>query len=233
MGEDNDLQIVNFDVTPHKTFITFKYHEKEYKIVSPLLGDFNVYNLACAMLMTLAIGFDMEYIINNIKNINISGRLDMLDLGQDFYVMVDYAHTPNGITKLLNFVHTLDINRSIVVIGQAGERDPYKRKTVGKVVCDNATHAIFTYEDPRSEDPVDIINMMIEDIKDTHNNYEIVIDRSEAIRKAIFMAKKKDIVLILGKGNETYEKLKDKVIYFNDIEEAEKYLKERLEKVEV
>ena len=75
--------------------------------------------------------------------------------------------------------------------------------------------------------------MMIEDIKDTHNNYEIVIDRSEAIKKAIFMAKKKDIVLILGKGNETYEKLKDKVIYFNDIEEAEKYLKERLEKVEV
>ena len=233
MGEGNDLQIVNFDVTPHKTFITFKYQNKEYKIVSPLLGDFNVYNLACAMLMTLAIGFDMEYIINNIKNINISGRLDMLDLGQDFYVMVDYAHTPNGITKLLNFVHTLDINRSIVVIGQAGERDPYKRKTVGKVVCDNASHAIFTYEDPRSEDPVDIINMMIEDIKDTHNNYEIVIDRSEAIKKAIFMSKKKDIVLILGKGNETYEKLKDKVIYFNDIEEAEKYLKERLEKVEV
>ena len=75
--------------------------------------------------------------------------------------------------------------------------------------------------------------MMIEEVKDTYNNYEIVVDRSEAIKKAVFMAGKKDIVLILGKGNETYQKLKDKTIYFNDIEEAEKYLKERLEKVEV
>ncbi len=224
---DNTLWIKHFVVSPNNTIVTFVYNKETYTFTSPLLGDFNVYNLACAMLICLSLGFDMNYLINNVKYINVSGRLDMVDLGQDFYVMVDYAHTPNGITNLLNFVHTLKINRSIVVIGQAGERDPYKREIVGEVVSNNASYAIFTYEDPRSENPRDIIDMMTKRIKDK-NNYEVVIDRSEAIKRAINIAEKGDMVLILGKGNETYEKLKDRTIYFNDIEEAKKYIIQRL-----
>ncbi len=227
--KNNTLWIKHFVVSPNNTIVTFVYQNETFTFTSPLLGDFNVYNLACAMLICLALGFDMKYLINNVKNINVSGRLDMIDLGQDFYVMVDYAHTPNGITNLLNFVHTLKINRSIVVIGQAGERDPYKREVVGEVISNNASYAIFTYEDPRSENPKNIIDMMIKRIKDK-DNYEIIIDRSEAIKHAIDIAKKDDMVLILGKGNETYEKLKDKTIYFNDIEEAQKYIVERLER---
>ena len=100
---------------------------------------------------------------------------------------------------------------------------------MGKTVIENASYAIFTYEDPRSEDPIDIINMMVKEIEDK-SRYEIVIDRSKAIERAINIAGKNDIVLILGKGNETYEKLKDKTIYFNDIEEAMKYLKIRVKK---
>ena len=142
--------------------------------------------------------------------------------------MVDYAHTPNGITKLLEYVRLLPIKRSIVVIGQAGERDPYKRKDVGYIVCSNCDKAIFTYEDPRSEDPKDIIEDMIERVKGKYDNYEIVIDRHEAIKRAINIAQEGDMVMVLGKGNETYEKLKDEVIYFNDIEECEKALEERL-----
>ncbi len=225
-GEDNTLQIVDYKVLPHKTYITFKYENKLYDITSPLLGDFNVYNLAGALLTCLKNGFEMDKLLERIKDLKVDGRLDMIDLGQDYYVMVDYAHTPNGITKLLNFVHTLDINRSIVVIGQAGERDYLKRPIVGEVVVKNASYAIFTYEDPRSEDPKNIINDIIKNIKDEYDNYEIVIDRHEAINKAIGMARKKDMVLILGKGNETYEKLKDKVIYFNDVEEAISAIKE-------
>ena len=114
----------------------------------------------------------------------------------------------------------MDINRSIVVIGQAGERDYLKRPKVGNVVVENASYAIFCYEDPRSEDPQKICEDIISELKETHDNYEIVIDRREAIQKAIDMAKEKDMVLILGKGNETYEKLKTETIYFNDIEEA-------------
>ncbi|MDD2391940.1 MAG: UDP-N-acetylmuramoyl-L-alanyl-D-glutamate--2,6-diaminopimelate ligase [Bacilli bacterium] len=225
--EDNDFQIVWMKIYPDKTIFKIKYEDKEKEIISPLLGDFNVYNLSAALLLCLKMGFEFEYLINNIPKIKISGRLDMINLGQDFYVMIDYAHTPNGISKLLNFVHTLDINKSIVVIGQAGERDRFKRPIVGETVVKNATHAIFTYEDPRSEDPRDIINDMIANIKD-YNNYEIVIDRHDAIKKAINIAQPKDIVLILGKGNENDEKLKTGTIYFNDTEEAIKALKERL-----
>lgn len=229
-GEDNTLQIKKFTIRPDKTFITYRFNDKDYDVISPLLGDFNVYNLACAILICIAYGRKIEDILKNVDKLFVSGRLDMLpNIGQNFYVMIDYAHTPNGISKLLNFVHTLDINRSIVVIGSAGERDYLKRPLMGKTVVDNASYAIFTYEDPRSEEPIDIINMMISEIKDDHDNFEIVVDRSQAIKKAINIAREKDIVLVLGKGNETYQKLKNETIYFNDIEEAMKYLKIRVE----
>ena len=220
VGEDNDLQIKDFKLYPDHTEILYRYQKEDYKVTSPLLGDFNVYNLACALLCCLSLGFSWEELIKKVGEIKISGRLELLDTNTPYYVMVDYAHTPNGITKLLNFVHTLDINRSIVVIGQAGERDYLKRPKVGNVVVENASYAIFTYEDPRSEDPEKICEDIIAELKDSHDNYEIVIDRREAIQKAIDMAEEKDMVLVLGKGNETYEKLKSETIYFNDIEEA-------------
>ena len=213
---------IKIDIQNTKTDITYVYEGKEYLIESPLLGEFNAYNLACGLLIALATGKTMEEIIPNIKDINVDGRLDVLpNYGQDFTVMIDYAHTPNGIT--------LKVKRSIVVIGSAGERDFLKRPLMGRTVVENASYAIFTYEDPRSEDPLDIINMMVSEIDDP-SKYEVVVDREEAIKRAIYIAKKDDIVLVLGKGDETYEKLKDKTIYFNDIEVATKYLKERYKK---
>lgn len=228
-NEEATLQIVNYHVFPNKTLITWKYKNKVYDVESPLLGDFNVYNLSAGMLICLSLGFDIETLIKNIKNIKVSGRLELLDTHTPYYVMVDYAHTPNGIKNLLNFVHTLDINKSIVVIGSAGERDYLKRPIMGKTVLDNASYAIFTYEDPRSEEPIDIINMLISDVKN-YPNYEIEVDRHKAIEKAINMAKDKDMVLVLGKGNETYQKLKNEVIYFNDIEECMKAVNKRKER---
>lgn len=231
-GKDKSctLWIKEYQIHPKYTEITYVYEQKEEKIKSPLLGEFNVYNLAAGILIALSLGVDFDTIKERIANIKVSGRLEVLpDMGQKFDVMIDYAHTPNGILNLLTFIHTLDIRRSIVVIGQAGERDYLKRPVVGKVVCDNASYAIFCYEDPRSEDPKDIIDMMTRDVHDK-NKYEIVIDRSQAIKRAINIAEEKDMVLILGKGNETYEKLRDGTIYFNDIEEATKHLKARLER---
>ncbi len=228
---DNDLYFKDIKILPGKTLFKINYKNKEYEIDSPMAGMFNVYNLSAALLTLFTLGFTFDDIKSKISKLHVSGRLEMIDMGQNFYAMVDYAHTPNGITKLLEYVKELPIRKSIVVIGQAGDRDKSKRKTVGEVVVKNCDHAIFTYEDPRSEDPKDIIEMIIENIKDTHDNYEIVIDRSKAIKKAIDIAKEKDIVLVLGKGNETYQKLKDKVIYFNDIEEVKKSIQERLNRV--
>ena len=227
-GKDNscDLYFKDVKLLPGKNYFTIVYKNKEYPIECPMAGYFNIYNLCAAILAMFALGYKFDDFKDKIHNIRVSGRLELINRGQNFYVMVDYAHTPNGITKLLEYVKLLPIKRSIVVIGQAGERDPYKRKDVGYIVCSNCDKAIFTYEDPRSEDPRDIIDMMLEKVKGKYDNYEIVIDRHLAIKRAIEIAREGDMVLILGKGNETYEKLKDEVIYFNDIEEAEKALDE-------
>lgn len=229
--ENNDLYFKNIRLFPGRNLFTIVYKNEEYEIDSPLAGLFNVYNLSAAILTLFALGYKFSSFEKNIKKLHVDGRLEMIDMGQDFYAMVDYAHTPNGITKLLEYVKLLPIKRSIVVIGQAGERDPYKRKIVGEIVAKNCDLAIFTYEDPRSENPKDIINMMIENIKGKYNNYEIIIDRSKAIKRAVEIAKPKDMIMVLGKGNETYEKLKNKTIYFNDIEEVKKSIKEKLKVV--
>ncbi len=224
-----DLYIKEYNITDKYTNITFVYDKKEYSFISPLLGKFNVYNLAAAFLVCISLGFDIDTLIKNTINIDVSGRLEMIDLGQKFKVMVDYAHTPNGIKCLLEFVRTLNIKRAIVVIGSAGERDYVKRPLMGKMVLEYADYAIFTYEDPRSEDPYEIAKQMVSKITDD-SKYEIIIDRSQAIKRAIDIAKDNDIVLILGKGKETYEKIKDDVIYFSDMEEAQKWILARLEK---
>ena len=221
--KDCDLYIKSYQITPKYTEVTFVYQKEEYTFMSPLLGEFNVYNLACAFLICLSMGFDIHDLIENVLNIDVSGRLEMIDMGQNFKVMVDYAHTPNGICNILKFAKSLNLNRTIVVLGSAGERDKKKRPLMGKTVMNNADYAIFTYEDPRSEDPMDIILDLTLEVRD-YPNYEIVVDRSLAIKRAVEIAEEDDIVLILGKGNETYQKLKDKTIYFNDIEEAKKWI---------
>ncbi len=217
----NDLYIRKYDILADKTLIDFVYQNKEYHITSPLLGKFNVENLMAALACCLSLGFEIYHLLNNLPALFVDGRMNSVNTDDDYYVIVDYAHTPNGLRRLFEFTNTLNINRTIVVIGQAGERDPYKRKDVGKIVADNAQLAIFTYEDPRNEDVDSIIEMMTTDIKD-YDNYLIIKDRHEAIEKAIMSAQKNDMVLILGKGNEDYQLIKGECIDFNDIDEAKK-----------
>ena len=224
--KDADLLIKEYKLFADKTEIKFSYNNKIYNITSPLLGLFNIYNLAAALLVVDSLGISIDSILDNIKKLKVDGRCEVLDTKSNYKVIVDYAHTPNGIKNLLEFIKTLKHNRIITIIGQAGERDKTKRSKVGTVVANYSDYAIFTAEDPRSEKVIDICNDIIKDIKT--NNYEIIEDRRKAIKKGINMAKEEDIVLILGKGNETYQKLKDKVIHFSDIEEANKAIKERL-----
>lgn len=224
-----DLYIAKEDLRPDCSNISFIYQDKTYKFQSPLLGSFNSENLAAAILTLLSLGFTMNEILKNIGQLKISGRMEMIKEGQDFYCLVDYAHTPNGISRLLTFIQSLkNIRRKIVVIGQAGERDPYKRKDVGRIVADYADLAIFTYEDPRNENLDNIFKMMTEDILDK-DNYIIIKDRHEAIEYAINQANRDDMVMILGKGNETYQRIGNEIIYFNDIEEAKKAIQKNKE----
>ena len=226
---DCDLYIKSFDVEPDKTPISFIYSDKQYDIVSPLLGNFNIENLVCALLVCLNLNFDINDLLKNLDKLKIDGRMTSINLGQDFYVLVDYAHTPNGLTRLFEFTNKLNVNKKIVVTGNAGERDASKRKYVGKLCSDNNDHVIFTYEDPRFEDPYNVVKDLCELIRDK-TNYETVIDRQEAIEKAINMAGPKDLVMILGKGSEDWQEIKGEFIEFNDVEKAKDAIENRLNK---
>ena len=221
---DNDLYFKDVKLDIDKTTFTIVYQNKEYKIISPLIAMFNVYNLCAALLALVSLGYDLNELINKVKNIKVSGRLESIDMGQDFKVIVDYAHTPNGISKLLEFINSLVFNKLIVVFSEPGERDRSKRPSKGYNVITNCDYAIVTSQDPRNENPMDIANDLVSDVKD-YKNYEIILDRSEAIKKAINIANKDDIVLIIGKGSENYQILKDKIIEFCDIDEVKKHLK--------
>lgn len=227
LGEDNDLQIKNVNLLSDKTLFTIKYNNKEYDIESPLLALFNVYNLSASLLALFGLGYDINGVLSKIKNLKVSGRLQEIKLGQDFKVFVDYAHTPNGISELLKFANSIKHNKIIVVFSEPGERDKSKRPDKGYNVITNCDYAIITSQDPRGENPLDIANDLTTLVKE-YNNYEIIIDRSEAIKKAIDMANSNDIVLIIGKGSENYQIIKDKVIEFCDIDEVVKHLKNKL-----
>ncbi len=222
MNKDADFRISN--VCINNTFTTFEltYNNKTYNILSPLLGMFNVYNLTAALSVLILEKVDINNL--DLKNLFIDGRMNNIDLGQDFKVIVDYAHTPNGYINLFNFTKQLKRNRVIIVAGTAGERDKEKRPVMGKILVDNADLVVFTYEDPRSENIDDIIDDLTREVMDKQDKFIRINDRKEAIEYAINYAKKDDMVLILGKGNETYETLKNGKIYFNDIEEAKNAL---------
>ena len=225
-GQEADLRIVDFELHPDHSQLHFRYQGQDLHFRSPLLGEFNVYNLAAALLAALCLGVSAEEAISRLPQVHVPGRLTMLPTGLDFYAMVDYAHTPNGIAKLLDFVKQLKIQRSIVVIGQAGERDASKRPHVGKVLLSKASHVILTSEDPRREDPAAICQDILSGMPEA-KNYEIELDRRKAIRRAVALARSGDILLLLGKGNETDFYVGEGSIHLSDPEELQEALELR------
>jgi len=227
--KNNDLVIKDVILESNKTIFTITYDNKDYKITSPLLALFNVYNLSAALLALVSLGHDIDKLIKNIPLLEVGGRLQEINLGQNFKVFVDYAHTPNGIKNLLEFMNSITHNKIITVFSEPGERDRSKRPDKGYNVITNSDYSIVTSQDPRGEDPNDIASDLLTLVKDK-TNYEVIIDRSLAIKRAINMAHTNDIVLIIGKGNERYQILKDKIIEFCDVDEATKHLTEKLNK---
>jgi UDP-N-acetylmuramoyl-L-alanyl-D-glutamate--2,6-diaminopimelate ligase len=219
--EECTLQILEFQIFIDKTIITFQYNDEKFEVESPLAGSFNVENLACALLMCLSNGYSLKKILQNVPSLKISGRLEGIDEGQDFTVIVDYAHTPNGLTRMYEFVKTAPgINRIITVIGQAGERDKVKRPTVGKIVADNSDFVVWTQEDPKHEPVADTIADIVSGLNPDQDHWKAVENRSEAIKYAIKQARTGDLVLILGKGAENFNKVGDVKKPWSDIDSA-------------
>jgi UDP-N-acetylmuramoyl-L-alanyl-D-glutamate--2,6-diaminopimelate ligase len=213
--KEADLQIIDFTEYINKTEITIKYKEKLYNITSPLLGEFNVYNLCAAILVLISLGKDINEIISNIKRITIpSGRMEFINNKQDYYIIVDYAHTPDAFKNIYNFLNKVKKGKIITVTGSAGGREHEKRKEMGKIVLDNSDYCIFTMDDPRNEDVNSIIDELVSDTNKT--NYERIIDRTSAINKALDMAKKENIILIAGKGDDNYMAIGNDYLPYSD-----------------
>lgn len=217
----SDLQIIDFKEEINNTLIILKYNNNLYKIKSPLSGEYNIYNLCAAILALISLNYSFDEIINRISNIKVpNGRGQFLNFGQDYKIVLDYAHTTDAFKKIYRFLNNIKTNRIITVTGSAGGREKEKRSEIGKVVLDNSDYVIFTMDDPRFEDVNDIINDLVKD--SNKNNYERIFDREDAIKKALSIANKDDIVLIAGKGTDNYMAIKDKYIPYNDLEVLKK-----------
>ena len=221
---ESDLEIINIYECINKTDFTIKYQNNLYNITSPLLGEFNVYNLCAAILVLLYLGFEINEIIKRISNIKVpSGRMEFIDYGQDYHIIIDYAHTTDAFIKIYSFLNKVKNGRIITVTGSAGGREHEKRKDMGKAVLDNSDYVIFTMDDPRNEE----VNSIIDDLisKSNKTNYKRVINRCEAIKKALDMASKDDIVLIAGKGDDNYMAIGNEYLPYSDKDVIKEYFK--------
>jgi UDP-N-acetylmuramoyl-L-alanyl-D-glutamate--2,6-diaminopimelate ligase len=195
----------------------------EIQINQKLVGLFNVYNSLAAVTIAVSQGFDLETIKKGLEeNIRVAGRFELIDAGQDFSVVVDYAHTPDGLEKVLALAKNLNPNRVITVFGCGGDRDKEKRPLMGEVADKFSDKIVLTADNPRNEDPEKIINDIDGGIKNSFVHR--IVDRADAIEFAIKEAVAGDIIMICGKGHETRQTLKNRTIHFNDVEEVEKIL---------
>ena len=218
-----DLEIVSISEFINKTDFVLKYQNNIYNITSPLLGEFNVYNLCAAILALLSMNYSMEDIISKVDNIHVpKGRMDFLRYSDNYNIIIDYAHTADAFKKIYEFLNKVKTGRIITITGSAGGREHEKRKEMGKLVLDNSDYVIFTMDDPRNEDVNTIIDELIGDSKKT--NYERIIDRKEAIKKALDMANKGDIILIAGKGDDDYMAIGDEYLPYKDEDIVKKFL---------
>jgi len=208
-----NLQIINYKLYFNYSIITFKYKRHKYQIKYNLKGKFNVYNIACSILTLIALNYNINDILKRINNIKqVLGRMDIVYNG-DYKIMIDYAHTTKSTLNILKFTKKFFKN-IITIVGCAGGRYKEKRKEIGNLVLKYSKYVLFTMDDPRYEDPINIIKEMIGNTK--KKNYLIELNRKEAIKKAIFLAKKNYIILILGKGIDNYMLINNQKIPYSD-----------------
>lgn len=209
---------------------TVNYKGESYPVSMNTTGLFNVYNTLAAIGACLQEGISMEAIDTALKTFSsVPGRFELIEEGQDFAVVVDYAHTPDGLQNILETAKAIKENRIIIVFGCGGDRDATKRPIMGRIAAEYGDKIYVTSDNPRTEDPVQIVKDVEVGVKEALRNgtsYEVIVDRREAINHAIHDAKAGDIVIIAGKGHENYQILKNETIHFDDREEARKALKE-------
>lgn len=228
--DESDYQILNYEASNQNTIIDFKLKDKNLKVVSPLLGEYNIYNLLCSIIIMDNLNIDLDEISNTVQSLSCPpGRMDTVKYGTNS-IIIDYAHTPDAMEHILNTVKKTTKGNIYTVFGCTGERDREKRPMMMDIATSISSKVIVTIDDPHNEDVNQILDDMLKENK--RNNYEICLDRGKAIEKGISLLNDKDILMILGKGHEEVIIYKDERIPFNDKKHVEQILKS-LEKVEI
>ena len=218
-------------ITAKSSKFNLSYDGKNYSISTKIAGMFNVYNTLAAVGAALYEGLTMEEIVSALTTFTaVPGRFELIEEGQDFAVVVDYAHTPDGLENILQTAKKIVDNRILVVFGCGGDRDATKRPIMGRIAAQFGDRVFVTSDNPRTEDPIQIVKDVEVGVKEGLHDavtYEVIVDRREAIHKAIGEATTGDVVIIAGKGHEDYQILKDETIHFDDREVAREALKEK------
>ena len=217
LGKDNcDLTIIKSETISNKTDIIFTYNNKEYQVTTNLMSAFNVYNYLTALGIVISLGFEIEKVLSITAELYPpKGRVETIKLSVGTAI-VDYAHTPDAVSKIISSFKESNLGKIYTVIGCGGDRDPAKRPLMGEIATNLSDFVIFTNDNPRTEKPENIINDIIKDLKNT--NYKVEMDRKKAILEGIGMLENNDVLLILGKGHEEYQEINHVKHHFSDKE---------------
>ena len=221
----SDYEVISYESTDSGTIINFKYHEKNLSVTTNLRGKFNVYNYMTALAIINTYGIDIQKIFDITKDVfPPKGRCEQIKV-RDAEAVIDYAHTPDAVEKIINSFLENKKGKIITIVGCGGDRDPKKRPIMGNVATQKSDYVIFTNDNPRTEDPKIIMDNIISGVHKT--NYEIIFDRKEAINKGLEMLNKNDTLLILGKGHEDYQIIGHEKHLLDDKEIVLDYLKKQ------
>ncbi len=218
----------NIEYSRDKTQFEIYYNgTKKVKVFSKLIGEFNVYNILLAFAAAYSQNINVDYIIEGISKVeHIPGRLEVINTPKNSTVIIDYAHTPDALQKVITSIKKIEHKNLIVVFGCGGDRDRSKRPVMGAITTTLADYVIVTSDNPRTEDPQRILLDIEVGIKKVgKTNYEIIPDRKEAIFRALSIAKPNDIVLLAGKGHENYQIIGTQKIPFDEREVIKEYFK--------
>ena len=208
-GIDNYCEVLAKDITITNSYVDFrvKIKDKNERVKVSIPGRFSVYNSLAAICVAKKIGIPPEKVIEALAEIKVPGRSEMVDNAKEIPIMIDYAHSPESLQNILSAAKSYTRGKVISVFGCGGDRDKGKRPQMGEISGRIADFTFITTDNPRTEDPEEIVKEIEEGIKKTKGKYKVVVDRREAIEEAIKMATKLDIIILAGKGHEPYQEI--------------------------
>lgn len=219
-GIDSAADIRAVNVVKHPRSVEFRvitpWFESEIKVNVP--GRFSVYNALAAIGVCGLLGVSSEAVKAGLEKVQVPGRAELVDTGRDFSVMIDYAHSPDSLENILTTVKDYAPGRVVSLFGCGGDRDRTKRPMMGEISGKIADFTIITSDNPRTEEPSAITGDIEQGIKSTYGKYVVIVDRREAIKYALDNSQPGDVVVLAGKGHETYQTFRDKTIHFDERE---------------